>query len=41
MKDLEDVFSTDVKILVVGLGHSGVMKIDPEVREHCRKTVSN
>jgi hypothetical protein len=36
MKDLEEVFATNPKILIVGCGHSGVMKIDPQVREYCK-----
>lgn len=37
MKDLDEVFAAKPKILIVGTGHSGVMKVDPEVREFCRK----
>ncbi len=36
MKDLVDVMAAKPKILVIGTGHSGVMKIDSEVKEYCR-----
>jgi hypothetical protein len=37
MKDLEEVFALHPKILIIGTGHSGVMKIDSEVKEFCRE----
>jgi hypothetical protein len=36
MKDLEEVFAAKPKILIIGTGHSGVMKVDLEVKEYCR-----
>ncbi len=35
--DLEEVFSKPVKILVVGTGYSGVMKVGESVRKYCRE----
>ena len=37
IKDLGEVFNAMPKTLIIGTGHSGVMKIDPEVKEHCKK----
>ena len=37
MNDLEDVFASKPKILVIGTGHTGCLKVDPEIREYCRK----
>ncbi len=35
--DLKGVFSHDIEILVVGTGHSGVMKVGESVRKYCRE----
>ena len=37
LKDLEDILAAKPRILVIGTGHSGVMKVDREVKEYCRK----
>jgi len=35
--DLKEVFSKKIEILIVGTGHSGVMKVGEKVREYCRE----
>jgi hypothetical protein len=37
MEDLEEVFREKPKLLIIGTGHSGVMKVSPLVREFCTK----
>jgi len=37
MKDMEEIFAANPKTIIIGTGYSGVMKIDPEVKEYCRK----
>lgn len=37
VSDLKEVFAEEIKILVVGTGHSGVMKVGDSVREYCKK----
>ena len=36
MMDLKEIFAANPKTLIIGTGHSGVMKLDPEIREYCR-----
>ncbi len=35
--DLKEVFSENIKVLVVGTGHSGVMKVGKNVRKYCKE----
>ena len=35
--DLKEVFERPVKILIVGTGHAGVMKVGDSVREYCKE----
>lgn len=35
--DLEEVFAYSVKILIVGTGHSGLMKVGESVRKYCKE----
>ena len=35
--DLEGVFAKNPKVLIVGTGHDGVMKVDSQVRSFCRE----
>jgi len=37
MKDLEEIFFAKPSILIIGTGHSGVMKVDSLVKEYCRE----
>ena len=37
MKDMEEIFNSKPNTIIIGTGHTGVMKIDPVVREACRK----
>jgi len=37
MKDMGEIFEANPKIIIIGTGFSGVMKIDPDVKEYCRK----
>jgi hypothetical protein len=36
MADMDEIFAAKPKILIIGTGHSGVMRVDPEVKEYCR-----
>lgn len=37
LADMEDVLAAKPKIIIVGTGHDGVMKVAEEVRDYCRK----
>ncbi len=37
VSDLKEVFSKPVEVLVVGTGHSGVMRVGESVRGYCRE----
>jgi hypothetical protein len=38
MDDLKEVFAAKPKILIVGTGFSGLMKVDLDVRRYCMET---
>ena len=37
LADIDDVLKTKPKMLIVGTGYEGCMKVQPEVKEYCRK----
>ncbi|MBU0531982.1 Mth938-like domain-containing protein [Candidatus Micrarchaeota archaeon] len=37
LEDMRDVLAEKPKIIIIGCGHDGVMKVMPEVHEYCQK----
>jgi hypothetical protein len=36
LEDMRDALDANPKTIIVGCGHEGVLKVMPEVKEHCR-----
>ncbi len=37
MNDLKEVFELKPRVIIIGLGHFGFVKISEDVQEHCKK----
>ena len=37
VKDLEEAFNAEPEILILGIGHDGMVNVKDEVMEHCNK----